>query len=372
MALVELVHPQGSHQVSVVPLIMKCELFKNNPGLTIAPYRVKSQVSLEDFRDFVSALEDKVIKIKDRNFPGLSQLSEEFGFQALSMKLSAHRRSPGLSDAQTAEVQLWLSGLEQPAGQHERQIAALQSELFTTFGRVETDLARLASELEAVRAAKNSDTVRPAVSPPPSAPVKPPPTAAPTVTALPAARLDSQIIQEFPALFEEFRTKRWALLWRGSRDSFGAAEFHLRCDGRANTLTIIQDTDGNVFGGFTPVEWESLMWNGKSGGENNRLKGDDSLRSFLFTLRNPHYIAARKFALRAENKHRAICCECERGPVFGDYCIYVDGDSGETRCGTLYSYSNDCAYANDTDVTDVFTRWGSFTVKEIEVFEIAD
>jgi hypothetical protein len=46
-------------------------------------------------------------------------------------------------------------------------------------------------------------------------------------------------------------------MWRGNRDSFGAAEFHLRCDGRANTLTVISDIDENVFGGFTPVEWEN-------------------------------------------------------------------------------------------------------------------
>jgi hypothetical protein len=114
------------------------------------------------------------------------------------------------------------------------------------------------------------------------------------------------------------------------------------------------------------------MWNGKSGKENNRLKGDDSLRSFLFTLRNPHYIAARKFALRAEKQQRAIYCECERGPVFGDYCLYVSGDSGETRFDPLYGYCDDCAYANDTDVRDVFTRLGTFTEKEIEVFQIAD
>jgi hypothetical protein len=72
MSLVELVHPQGSHQVLVVPLINKCDLFKNNLALAIAPYRLQSEVSLEDFRDFVSVLEDKPININDRNFPGLS------------------------------------------------------------------------------------------------------------------------------------------------------------------------------------------------------------------------------------------------------------------------------------------------------------
>jgi hypothetical protein len=38
-------------------------------------------------------------------------------------------------------------------------------------------------------------------------------------------------------MFEEFRAKRFNLLWRGGRDGFTAQEVHLRCDGRANTLT---------------------------------------------------------------------------------------------------------------------------------------
>jgi hypothetical protein len=67
MALIELVHSHGSHQVSVVPFITKCDLFKNNLGVAIAPYQVKPQVSLDDIQDFVSALEDKLIDNKDRN-----------------------------------------------------------------------------------------------------------------------------------------------------------------------------------------------------------------------------------------------------------------------------------------------------------------
>jgi hypothetical protein len=150
MALVELVHPQGSHQVSVVPLIKKCDLFKNNPGLAIAPSRVESRVSLEDFRDCIAALEDKPINIKDRNFPGLSQLSEEFGFQALSMKLSAHRRSPRLADAQTAELQ--------------SRFQRWKSAPVSTSDRWRV---RLASELEAFRDSAISDTARPTATAPP-------------------------------------------------------------------------------------------------------------------------------------------------------------------------------------------------------------
>jgi hypothetical protein len=42
MALLELVRTQNSRQVSVVPVIMKCDLFKNNPSLVIVPYLVES------------------------------------------------------------------------------------------------------------------------------------------------------------------------------------------------------------------------------------------------------------------------------------------------------------------------------------------
>jgi hypothetical protein len=71
---------------------------------------------------------------------------------------------------------------------------------------------------------------------------------------VPAPVLDSVIISDFPDIFAEFRVKRFSLLWRSGRDGFGADDFHSRCDGHANTLTVILDTTGNIFGGFTPVE----------------------------------------------------------------------------------------------------------------------
>jgi hypothetical protein len=65
---------------------------------------------------------------------------------------------------------------------------------------------------------------------------------------------NSAICPDFPTLFEDFKEKQFASLWRGSRDGFGKHDFHSRCDGHPNTLTVILDTDGNIFGGFTPVE----------------------------------------------------------------------------------------------------------------------
>jgi hypothetical protein len=86
---------------------------------------------------------------------------------------------------------------------------------------------------------------------------------------MPAPPLDSVIVSDFPAIFAEFRGKRFSLLWRGCRDGFGASQFHGRCDGHGNTLIVILDTEGNIFGGFTPVVWESRVWDGEPGKANN-------------------------------------------------------------------------------------------------------
>jgi hypothetical protein len=104
--------------------------------------------------------------------------------------------------------------------------------------------------------------------------------------------LESLIVPDFLPVFEKFRAKRFNFLWQDSRNVFTAGEFH-HCDGRANTLTLILDTEGNVFGGFTPVKWESHVWNRKQGKETNCLKSDNNLRSFIFTLRNPHCVPPR-------------------------------------------------------------------------------
>jgi hypothetical protein len=175
----------------------------------------------------------------------------------------------------------------------------------------------------------------------------------------PPPLLNSQIISEFPDIFAEFKGKHFELLWRGSRDSFKKEEFHRRCDGHANTLTVIVDTKGNIFGGFTPVEWES----------NSCGKADDSQKSFLFTLKNPHNIPARRFALKAEMKHRAIECDSEWGPWFCGMRV-----SDNCNANTESYTSLGIAYTNDTGLHDnrVFTGSESFRVKEIEVFEITD
>jgi hypothetical protein len=97
-------------------------------------------------------------------------------------------------------------------------------------------------------------------------------------------------------------------------------------------------------------------------------KADDSQKSFVFTLKNPHNIPARRFALKAEEKKRAICCDSGDGPWFGRDIAVGDKCNANTRSFT----SLGDAYTNDTGLNAyiVFTSSRYFQVKEIEVIEI--
>jgi hypothetical protein len=112
---------------------------------------------------------------------------------------------------------------------------------------------------------------------------------------LPLRRLESRAFWDFPAIFEDFKEQIFTLLWRGNRDGFGADDFHRRCHGHPNTLTVILDTKGNIFGGFTPLEWESRT-------KLSYRKADPTLKSFFFGLKNPQGFPTQRFALKADKK----------------------------------------------------------------------
>jgi hypothetical protein len=102
------------------------------------------------------------------------------------------------------------------------------------------------------------------------------------------------------------------------------------------------------------VKWDSTSY----------TKADPSLKSFVFTLKNPHNFPARKFALRAEKKDEAIICSASAGPSFLD--ISVGFDSSTVFFGS--SYANDTGRPGST----FFTGSYEYSSKEIEVFEITD
>jgi hypothetical protein len=371
MASVTLIHPEKTFTVPVVQATNKCSLFQHTPTLLTSPYRVQSSVTLSDFQDFLSALKGNAIKITDTNLTGLERLCGEFGFSEFAGKLSEFRPSTSFEKSEDADARGRIAALEEKANQQNRAIVVLQDklkQLSTDFGRLTGEVSTLRSVAAEVRTLSDEfsglkeqiaaglregfaeqlstkfDDVRREVS---------------ALKAL-IAGLDSRIISDFPEIFAEFR--KFSLLWRGGRDGFKAKEFHHRCDRHANTLTVILDTKGNIFGGFTPVEWD----------RNSGSKADDSLKSFLFTLKNPHNIPARRFALKAEKKQRAILCCSEMGPCFGDPCDMAVRDN--CNADTWSDTSLGWCYTNDTGLSMfvVFTGSDNFQVKEIEVFGITD
>jgi hypothetical protein len=110
-----------------------------------------------------------------------------------------------------------------------------------------------------------------------------------------------QLPEAAPALLKP--EPRFVLLWRASCNGFGALDFHWRSDGYANTLTLILDKKKNIFGGLTPLQWQS---------RHAKWKCDDGLKSFLFKLKNLYKSAARKFALKADAKQFAIQCDSSK------------------------------------------------------------
>jgi hypothetical protein len=258
-------------------------------ALVAAPYPLKSVVPAHIFDDFISELEGQTIQVTTDNYAGLTLLCQEFGFDDLANRLKDIHESQALT-SEHSDLSDRLSALEELTLEQGRHLAALQTtatELNDAFRRI--------SELEKTVNAIQKPATNLVVAPAPR-------------------QLDSQIIGKLPALFVEFQRKQFQLLWRGTRDGFKVADFHNRCDGHGNTLVVIKDTKGNVFGGFTPAAWESRV---KLGGGANRYKGDDTISSWLFTLTNPHKIAPRKFHLKREYKNRAIFCGCSSGPEFG-------------------------------------------------------
>ena len=66
------------------------------------------------------------------------------------------------------------------------------------------------------------------------------------------------------------------------------------------TRMVIEDIDENNVGGYTPPEWKAV--------KSHYHKGDENVKSFLFTLKNSHNVPPQKFAPEKEEERRAINC----------------------------------------------------------------
>jgi hypothetical protein len=122
-----------------------------------------------------------------------------------------------------------------------------------------------------------------------------------------------------------------------------SSDFHSRCDGHSNTLTIFKAKQSSyIFGGFTTVSWDS----------SNQYKSDRN--AFIFSLTNRDNTPV-KMKINPNQHQYAIFCHSKYGPIFG-----LDISVANNANTTMDSYSDlgDCykhpQYAKGTNEAETF------------------
>jgi hypothetical protein len=152
--------------------------------------------------------------------------------------------------------------------------------------------------------------------------------------------------------------RRFKLLFRsGSAGTPATAtSFHSRCDAQGPTVTLIRDTDGNVFGGYTSVNWSSPAgcW---------VYFADPT--AFLFTIVNPHGDPPALFPGKTGD---SIICSATIGPCFAGLHVMFGafGQDGHSNIGGYYV--NSTRHSGHA----VLTGAPYFTPAEVEVWGSAD
>ena len=140
------------------------------------------------------------------------------------------------------------------------------------------------------------------------------------------------------------------LLFKAKRDGDKASDFHSKCDNMGPTVTIIQTTTGERFGGYTSKNWTtppSFIWPG------------DAL-AFVFSLN-----LKEKFPIKIADQ--AIGHYNNKGPVFG-YGHCIDISSGCLDNSSSY-HATSGSYEGTGDQIKL-TKEKNFTVADYEVFQI--
>ena len=123
---------------------------------------------------------------------------------------------------------------------------------------------------------------------------------------------------------KDLNDRKWSLLYQGSRDGFGAFDFHFRCDHKSYKLTIVKSTNCNIFGGFANAQWmpKNDLW-------------QEDKRAFIFSLINKEN-RPLLFEHTSSNND-SICLSSSFGPVFGGYYdLFICDNSNENT----FSFSN--------------------------------
>ena len=182
------------------------------------------------------------------------------------------------------------------------------------------------------------------------------------INSLESSILSSQQFVQLLQLCEFSLEKRCTLLYRGSRDGFGAVDFHLKCDNQPNTFVIIKSTSGNVFGGYTQQNW--LQTNAA-----DSSKTDPN--AFIFSFINKENTP---LLMKCQDPSTAVYCHNEYGPLFGtgnSIRIFNNSNLSDINWSDLGRTYRHPVYAHGSDKAKSFLAGSyNFQTAEIEIYTI--
>jgi len=155
----------------------------------------------------------------------------------------------------------------------------------------------------------------------------------------------------------------FSLLYKASRDGFAAKNFREHCDHKGPTITLIQSSEGYLFGGYSSVPFSASLY---------ATSSSQTDTTFLFTLSNPHNIPPTTYkhipGTPGVNSSSSTCAIFGEkvtlwGKVKHDLCL-----GSEAHRKPFFFHFPQC-YEDTTGKADcTFTGRSSFTVQDVEVY----
>jgi len=146
---------------------------------------------------------------------------------------------------------------------------------------------------------------------------------------------------------------RFQLLYKGTKDGDSREAFHKKCDNQGPNISIIESTDGQIFGGYTSKSW--IM-------NNNNFTPDPE--SFLFNINNK-----RKYPVsnnRGLFKDIGNICDFGGDSSADFHELWIKNNyfsnGGKVDNGKGYNFTN----------YELSGGKNSFKIKELEVYKVIE
>ena len=138
------------------------------------------------------------------------------------------------------------------------------------------------------------------------------------------------------------------LLYRKSKDGDSIDTFHKLCDNKGSTLILIKVDNKNIFGGYTPLDWD----------ETSGYKSDND--TFIFSL-TANCISKKK------KIRQSINCSKNVGP---SSCCFGLGNTNKHNM-TQGDFSLTCTFYTDFSKIIPNNKPGNFEAEEVEIYQIS-